>query len=82
MYSKELLSYVYDKTDGYCFYCGKKLAWTNYGRFGRRGAWEVDHGLPTSRDGTDHLNNLHAACIDCNREKGDMTATEYRRYIL
>jgi hypothetical protein len=69
-YSTEVLSYVYDKSSGYCVYCNKKLAFTNYGRLGERGAWEVDHSVPTSRGGTDYLRNLVPACIDCNRQKG------------
>ena len=79
-YSYELLHVIYHKTRGYCRHCGKKLAFGNYGnRRGLRGAWQVDHGTPKSRGGTDRLNNCHPACIPCNREKGDMTTTEYRR---
>ena len=80
MFSDEKLIAIYDKTGGYCFHCGKKLTLNNYGQPGRRGAWEVDHGKPISRGGTDHLNNLHPSCVSCNREKGNMTTTEFRRY--
>jgi hypothetical protein len=38
-YSDEELSYIYDKTNGYCNHCGKKLAFSNYGVLGARGAW-------------------------------------------
>ena len=69
-YTSEVLGYVYDKNDGFCKYCGKKLAFTNYGRLGERGAWEVDHSVPRSRGGTDYLRNLVPSCIDCNRQKG------------
>lgn len=80
-YDDELLSNIYDKTTGYCRYCGKKLSWKNYGVLSAKGAWEVDHGIPLSRGGTDYLMNLWPVCIDCNREKGDMTSSEYRRYL-
>ncbi len=32
---------------------------------------EVDHVLPRSRGGTDHLDNLQLLCSHCNRTKGD-----------
>lgn len=75
------LSYIYDKTNGYCRYCGRKLSWKNYGRVGARAAWEVDHGIPLSRGGSDYFRNLWAACVFCNREKSDMTTTEYFRLL-
>jgi hypothetical protein len=42
-YTDEELSIIYDKNRGYCWHCGKKLAFTNYGQYGKKGAWEVDH---------------------------------------
>jgi hypothetical protein len=69
-FSDEVLSYIYDKNDGYCWYCDKRLAFSNYGVLGERGAWEIDHSVPKSRGGTDYLRNLVPACIDCNRQKG------------
>jgi len=38
---------------------------------------EVDHVVPRSRGGTDRSNNLVAACHECNRRKGNQTATEF-----
>ncbi len=70
-YTDEMLSAVYDRTSGYCHICGKKLAFTNYAKLGKRGAWEVEHSVPRAKGGTDRLNNLYAACITCNREKRD-----------
>lgn len=69
-YSNERLNDIYDKTDGYCHICWKRLCFSNYAKHGRRGAWEVEHSRPKSKGGTDHLNNLFAACIACNRAKG------------
>lgn len=60
---------VYDRTDGYCHVCRKKLALKNYGKYGERGAWEIDHSKPQAKNGTHHLNNLLAACPSCNRSK-------------
>ncbi len=33
--------------------------------------FEVDHVIPRSRGGTDHLDNLQLLCAHCNRTKGD-----------
>lgn len=33
--------------------------------------------MPRSRGGSDRPDNLVAACHDCNRRKGNLTATEY-----
>lgn len=68
-WSDEQLNRIYDRTSGYCHLCGKKLAFTNYGCPGSRGAWEVEHSVPRASGGTDRANNLYAACIPCNRGK-------------
>ncbi len=77
-YDNAKLKSIYDRTTGYCHICHKKLSFTNYARPGRKGAWEVEHSLPRSKGGTDHGNNLFAACIDCNREKSDLTTKTAR----
>lgn len=69
VWSDAQLSAIYDRTSGYCHLCSKKLAYTNYASAGSRGAWEVEHSVPKACGGTDRMNNLYAACIDCNRSK-------------
>jgi 5-methylcytosine-specific restriction endonuclease McrA len=69
-FSDETISRVYDRTSGYCHLCGRKVCFHNYGALRTRGAWEVEHSVPRALGGTDHLNNLYAACIVCNRTKG------------
>ncbi len=81
MHSDELVSDVYDASRGYCVHCRKKIAFTNYGTTSARGAWEVDHWVPLARGGTDDPDNLVAACVGCNREKGTMTGEEFRAYL-
>ena len=57
-YNDDILNKIYDRNNGYCWHCGKKLSFINYGIIGARGAWEVDHSKPKSRGGTNHLNTL------------------------
>jgi 5-methylcytosine-specific restriction endonuclease McrA len=80
-YSIERLKRIFEKNNGYCFHCGKKLAWSNYGNLNGKAGWEVDHSIPKSRGGTYHLNNLVPSCIPCNREKGDLTSRQYRAIL-
>jgi hypothetical protein len=47
-YSNDNLNYSYDKTDGYCWHCGKKLSWKNYGQVGKKVAWETSEILKKS----------------------------------
>lgn len=72
------LNIIYDRTSGYCHICRKKLAFKNYGRFGERGAWEVEHSNPRARGGTNRASNLYAACVSCNRRKSDSTTRAAR----
>lgn len=58
-FSDDDLNRIYDKTDGYCAHCGKKLSFCNYGKPGR-GQWEVDHSKHNSGQEKRHLLNLLA----------------------
>ncbi len=66
------INLVYDRTNGYCYYCGKRLSFQNHGRVGARGAWHIDHFIPFSRNGADQLRNLVPACVRCNTMKADL----------
>ena len=78
VFSAEQLRQIYDRTSGYCHLCHKKVAFINYGNFGARGAWEVEHSNPQVNGGTHHLNNLFPACISCNRSKGASSTASAR----
>jgi 5-methylcytosine-specific restriction endonuclease McrA len=69
-YDGQTIIRIYDRTSGYCHICHKKLALKNYACPAARGAWEVDHCRARAAGGSDHGNNLVAACISCNRSKG------------
>ncbi len=77
-FDDETLDQIFHRTDGQCHICRKKLSFKNYGSIGKRGAWEVEHSRPRSKGGTNHLNNLYAACVRCNRSKGNGTTTSAR----
>lgn len=69
---------IYDRTNGMCHICGKKLSFRNYGIQGTRAPWQVDHSVSKAAGGTNHLNNLYAACIECNLEKSSGTTRAAR----
>lgn len=77
VYTQEELRQIYDKKNGYCWHCGKKLAFTNYGKYGEKGAWEVDHSRSKNKGGTDYFRNLVPSCIECNRSKGYKNSHEF-----
>lgn len=64
------LAAIFNRTSGRCHLCHRPVAFSNYGRHGQRGAWEVEHSKPRARGGTNYLRNLYAAHIRCNRSKG------------
>lgn len=68
-FDADVLERVFERTDGRCHICYRRVAWKNYGLLGSRGAWEVDHSVPRAYGGTDRLTNLLPAHIRCNRSK-------------
>lgn len=78
-YDDDRLQAIFERANGLCHLCGKKLASSNYGAHGRRGAWEVDHSKPIAEGGTDHLNNLYPAHTSCNRSKQAQSSTAIRK---
>jgi 5-methylcytosine-specific restriction endonuclease McrA len=68
-YDRSQLDRIFERTDGECHLCHRRLTRANYGLHGARGCWEVDHCVPRAHGGGDHGNNLRAACIACNRSR-------------
>jgi hypothetical protein len=77
-WTNDKLDRIFKRTDGNCHLCHQPLARCNYANEGARGAWEVEHSVPRSKGGTDRMNNLYAAHIECNRAKSDMTTRTVR----
>ncbi len=76
----ERLRLIYSKTDGYCHICFKKLSFKNHGLHSGKGSWHIEHSKAKAKGGTDHLNNLFAACINCNLSKGIKHTKTVRRH--
>jgi hypothetical protein len=79
-YFPDRLDSIFERTSGICHICQGTLCRSNYGKFGQRGAWEVEHSVPRSLGGTDHLNNLFAACCSCNRKKSNYATRTARAW--
>jgi 5-methylcytosine-specific restriction endonuclease McrA len=73
------LRWVFDRTSGKCHICHRLLRFESYGKINTEGAWEIDHSVPRAKGGSDHLNNLFAACISCNRSKQQLSSRAARR---
>ena len=79
-YDNEALERIFDRTDGRCHICHRKMHFGNYGQPGHRGAWEVEHSIPRAHGGTDNLNNLYGAHVACNRAKGTFSSRTARAW--
>ncbi len=60
---------LYGEQEGVCLGCDTHFPFR---------VMEVDHILPQSRGGTDHIENLQLLCSHCNRSKGSKTMSEWR----
>lgn len=58
-----------DKTDSHCAYCGKFIDSKNM---------HIEHVIPSSRGGSDNIDNLVAACQSCNISKGVLSLDQFR----
>ena len=65
--SKKIRFEVFKRDNFTCQYCGKKPPEV---------VLEIDHILPSSKKGTNEIENLLTSCFDCNRGKGDRKLTE------
>ncbi len=62
----EVREYLLEKWGRKCAYCGAEGV-----------PFQVEHIIPTSRDGTHRVSNLTLACRKCNVKKGNKTAAEF-----
>lgn len=74
---RQWLSKLVKKQGGLCAYCVKPVL-LEPGRFNRHQQATLDHVIPLSRGGLHHWENVVAACVRCNAEKGALTGQEFR----
>lgn len=61
---------LFHQQQGKCVYCGNEYQYDEF---------EIEHMIPQSRGGPDHIRNCQLACRICNRAKGTMTDIEFRQ---
>ena len=64
---------VWDRCGGVCHYCGDPMIRMP----NERKSFTLDHVIPRSRGGSNHLSNLVGSCAECNQDKGSLTGEEY-----
>lgn len=65
-WSDKTIIQVYQRSGGRCFDCKRHHDLNGYTY-----TWNVDHLMPKSLGGKDHVTNLAVACITCNTSKGN-----------
>lgn len=68
LYQKELKSFIFNRSNGKCVYCGAK-------------ATEVDHVISRSNGGTNSVYNLVASCKSCNKKKSNLTLKSFGKLV-
>ena len=68
LYQKELKSFIFNRSNGKCVYCGAK-------------ATEIDHVIPRSSGGTNSTYNLVASCRSCNEKKSNLTLKAFGKLV-
>ena len=72
MNRKQIRELIYQKYDGHCAYCGRKIAIEDM---------QVDHIVSRYRNGSNDLDNLNPSCRMCNFRKQTFTIEQFRKEI-
>jgi len=72
-YTLDEINDLFEKQEGFCFYCGELL----YSSFDKD--IHVEHKIPLSRGGTSNISNIALSCARCNLQKGTRTHEEFLR---
>ena len=63
---------IYDKADGRCALCGRKITLSEM---------TIDHIVPLYRNGENSTNNLQCACYACNQFKANILPEDFMERI-
>jgi 5-methylcytosine-specific restriction endonuclease McrA len=79
----EVRRFVWQKTDGKCWYCGRQtLVFSlNVGRKGAANQFSIDHVMPRCLGGANDLDNLVPVCRSCNGAKRGKTLEQFREML-
>ena len=69
------LNALFEKQEGYCFYCGELL----YSSFDKD--VHIEHKIPVSRGGSNDISNIALSCSKCNLQKGTKTHEEFLKKV-
>ena len=78
---------VFNRDGGVCIYCGIGLLRRPHPlqhlcEIAESAAeWEIDHITSVDDGGTSDLDNLHLTCVGCNKRKGTLSDSEYRKIL-
>lgn len=64
-FTEDVIRNAFEKVNGYCQICGKKLVYNNRGSTEGRGGWEAEHIKPVSEGGNDTIRNCMILCMEC-----------------
>ena len=75
-FPKKIREQVYNKYDGHCAYCGRKINYKDM---------QIDHFIPQRRwsaEQSNDISNLMPSCRSCNHYKRAHSLETFRRYIF
>lgn len=72
---------VYKKTNGRCWYCGKKLVITKDIHSYNPDGFSVDHITPKSKGGRNNIENTVPCCRNCNVVKNKKDLEHFRKIL-
>lgn len=73
---------VWEKTNGYCHFCGEKVIFENYGKNKFiPGNWNIDHIFPRAMGGYNDTANYLPTCGECNGLKWHRTGKQIQELM-
>lgn len=71
-YSQDVRKMLYNKAEGKCTLCGKKLTFSEM---------TLDHIIPLMQNGKDEVENLQVCCYQCNQLKGSILPADLMQKV-